>query len=63
MVFFEHQYYFSIKVLERFKPSHVYAQCRQREFGSTSHVLAQDLDSIPDPATCSTTLRRSTHPS
>ena len=50
-------------IVERFKPSFVYERCSRHESGSTSFVPPSDLDSAPDPAPASTTLRWSIRPS
>ena len=50
-------------IVERFKPGFVYERRSRHESGSTSFVPPSDLDSAPDPAPASTTLRRSTRPS
>ena len=47
-------------ILEWFKPGFVYERRSRHEYGSTSFVPPFDLDSTPDPAPASTTLRRST---
>jgi transposase InsO family protein len=53
----------STTIMERFKPGFIYERRNRHESGSTSPVLPSDLDSTPDPASTSTTLRRSTRPS
>ncbi|RVW81941.1 Retrovirus-related Pol polyprotein from transposon TNT 1-94 [Vitis vinifera] len=50
----------SLTIVEGFKPGFGYERCSRHESNSTSSVAPSNLDSAPDPAPTSTTLRRST---
>ena len=47
-------------IMEGFKPGFGDERCSRHESNSTSSVAPSNLDSAPDPAPTSTTLRRST---
>jgi len=56
-------FFYSLTIMERFKPGFVYERRRQHESNSISLVPPSNLDLMLDPAPTSTTLRRSTRPS
>ena len=53
-------FFYSLTIIEKFKPGFVYERRRRHKFDSTSSVPLSDLDPVPDPAPTSTTLHRST---